>query len=122
MPAANAHALQRTGADFTTAFVLQVLVSERLLTAEQAQDVAAKEGAARARVLKQLSVGGKEEARYEVSPVEIVAAFQIALPDGRGLTLDQDRISQAVSKFAGIAYRKLDPLKLDMALATRMVS
>jgi len=122
MPAANAHALQRTGADFTTAFVLQVLVSERLLTAEQAQDVAAKEGAARARVLKQLSVGGKEEARYEVSPVEIVAAFQIALPEGRGLTLDQDRISQAVSKFAGIPYRKLDPLKLDMALATRMVS
>jgi general secretion pathway protein E len=123
MPAAaTAPALQRTAADFTTALVLRALVSEGLLTAEQAHEIAAKEGAARARVLKQLGTGGKEEARYEVSPVEIVAAFQIALPDGRGLILDQDRISQAVASFTGVAYRKLDPLKLDMALATRTVS
>ena len=122
MPAATAHAIQRTAADFNTAFVLRALVSEGLLSPEQAHEIAAKEGAARARVLKQLSGGGKEEARYEVSPVEVVAAFQIALPDGRGLTLDQDRISQSVSKFAAVGYRKIDPLKLDMALATRTVS
>ncbi len=122
MATATAHAIQRTGADFNTAFVLGALVREGLLSSEQALEIVAKEGAARARVLKQLSAGGKEEARYDVSPVEIVAAFQIASPDGRGLTLDQDRISQAISRYAGVAYRKLDPLKLDMALATRTVS
>jgi len=122
MPGATAHAIQRTGADFNTAFVLHALVTQGLLSPDQAREVAAKEGAARARVLKQVSAGSKQEGRYEVSPIEIVAAFQIPSPDGRGLVLDQDRICQAISRFADVAYRKLDPLKLDMALATRMVS
>ena len=76
-----------------------------------------KEGAARARVLK----GAGEDARYDVSPVEIVAAFQIPLEDGRGV-LDEDRVTEAAARAAGLAYRKIDPLKLDMALATRTVS
>ena len=75
--------------------------------------------AARARVLKQVGAD-KDEARYTVSPIEVVAAFQVPLPGGR--TLDQDRISEAVAAAAGVGYRKIDPLKLDMALATRTVS
>src|SRR5262249_28488240 len=122
MAAGNPSGVQRTGADFNTAFVLQALVSQGLLSPEQGQEVAAKEGAARARVLKHLGGNGKEEARYEVSPVEIVAAFQIQLPQGRGPVLDQDLISQAVAQVASVSYRKIDPLKLDMALATRTVS
>ena len=122
MAAGNPSGVQRTGADFNTGFVLQALVSQGLLSAQQGHEVAAKEGAARARVLKQLGANGKEEARYDVSPVEIVAAFQIQLPQGRGAILDQDVISQAVAKVAGVSYRKIDPLKLDMALATRTVS
>lgn len=122
MAAGNSSGVQRTGADFNTAFVLEALVSQGLLSAGQGQEVAAKEGAARARVLKLLGGDGKEEARYDVSPVEIVAAFQIQLPSGRGGVLDQDLITQAVAQAAGVAYRKIDPLKLDMTLATRTVS
>jgi general secretion pathway protein E len=122
MPAAPALADQRTGADFTTAFVLRALAAAGLLTSEQVQEIAAQEADARAQVLKLMGAAGKEEGRYDVSPIEIVAAFQISLPDGRGLTLDQDRITEAVARGAGVPYRKLDPLKLDMALATRMVS
>jgi general secretion pathway protein E len=122
MPAAPALADQRTGADFTTAFVLQALLAEGLLNAEQAQEIAAQQTHARAQVLKLLGAAGKEEARYDVSPIEIVAAFQIPVPDGRGLTLDQDRVTEAVARASGVTYRKLDPLKLDMALATRTVS
>jgi general secretion pathway protein E len=122
MATGNSSGVQRTGADFNTAFVLEALVSQGLLSAGQGQEVAAKEGAARARVLKLLGGNGKEEARYDVSPVEIVAAFQIQLPSGRGGVLDQDLITQAVSRAAGVAYRKIDPLKLDMTLATRTVS
>ncbi len=109
----------RTGSDFTVAFVVEALVKQGLLTSEQGAEIRAKEPAARARVLK--SVGGKEASRYDVSPVEIVAAFQVPLPDGRDV-LDQDRITEAVARAAGVPYRKIDPLKLDMALATRTVS
>ncbi|GEL69689.1 GspE/PulE family protein [Myxococcus virescens] len=110
--------------DFTTLFVLEALVAQGLLQPQQAQEVLAREGAARARVLKahQGGTGGsKEAARYDVSPVEIVAAFQVPLSNGRGV-LDEDRVTEAAARAAGMTYRKIDPLKLDMALATRTVS
>jgi general secretion pathway protein E len=112
-------AVARTSADFTLSFVLQALVQAKLLTHSQAQDVRSKEAAARARVLKQLGAD-KDDGRYTVSPVEVVAAFQVPLAGGR--VLDQDRVSEAVAVAAGVGYRKIDPLKLDMALATRTVS
>jgi general secretion pathway protein E len=111
--------LQRSGSDFNLALVLQILVARELLTASQAQDVAAKEAAAKVRVLKQVGAQ-KDEARYSVSPVELVAVFQVPLPNGG--VLDQDRITEAVAEALGLPYRKIDPLKLDMALATRTVS
>ena len=46
--------------------------------------------------------------------------FQVPLGDGR--LLDQDRITEAVAEALGCSYRKIDPLKLDMALATRTLS
>jgi general secretion pathway protein E len=112
-------AVARTSADFTLSFVLNALVQAKLLTSSQAQDVRSKEQAARARVLKQVGAD-KDEARYSVSPIEVVAAFQVPLAGGR--TLDQDRISEVVAAAAGVGYKKIDPLKLDMALATRTVS
>jgi general secretion pathway protein E len=114
--------VNRSQADFSTTFVLEALVAQGLLTAQQAQDVLAREAAARARVLKSKGQGNtKEAARYDVSPVEIVSVFQVPLPDGRGV-LDEDRVTEAAARAAGMPYRKIDPLKLDMALATRTVS
>ncbi len=110
----------RSRDDFTTLFVLEALVAQGLLTARQAQEVLAREAAARARVLKAKG-GGKEAARYDVSPVELIAAFQIPLPENRGV-LDEDRVTEAAARASGIEYWKIDPLKLDMGLATRTVS
>ncbi len=120
-PPASAASASRSRGDFSTLFVLEALVQQGLLQPAQAQDVLARETAARARVLKSKGATGKEAARYEVSPVEIVAAFQVALPDGRGV-LDEDRVTEAAARAAGCAYRKIDPLKLDMQLATRTLS
>jgi general secretion pathway protein E len=107
-------------ADFTLGFVLHALVGHGLLLPEEAKEIHAREQIARARVLK--AVGdARETARYDVSPVEIVASFNLAMGGGRG-TLDQDRVTEAASKAAGMPYRKIDPLKLDMNLATRSVS
>ncbi|HLL55861.1 MAG TPA: GspE/PulE family protein [Myxococcaceae bacterium] len=111
----------RSASDFTTRFCLDALVKAGLLTAKQAQDVLAKEGAARARVLKAQENAGKESTRYDVSPIEIIAAFQVPHPDGRQV-LDQDVVTEVVAKASGVPYRKIDPLKLDMGLATRTLS
>ncbi len=105
----------RIASDFTLAWVLDVLVKKKYLTKGQAQDVAAKEAAARARVIKAAGVE-----RYEVSPVEIVAAFQVPLPGKPGELIDQDRITEACADAAGIAYRKIDTLRLDMQVSARI--
>ena len=94
----------QSSAEFTTAFVVEALVKDKLLDAQQGREVIAKENQARARVLK---AKGVEAARYNISPVEIVAAFQIPAPGGRGV-LDQDKVSECAARAAGIAYRKLD--------------
>jgi general secretion pathway protein E len=107
--------------DFSLPFVIDALVNQRVLTADQGQNILTREQAARARVLKNQGVVGKDAARYDVSPVEIVAAFQVPLADGRG-SLDEDRVTEIAARAAGVPYKKVDPLKLDMALATRTVS
>ncbi|WP_371877627.1 GspE/PulE family protein [Pyxidicoccus parkwayensis] len=117
--ASNIHSRSRD--DFTTLFVLEALVAQGLLSPQQAQEVLAREPAARARVLKAQGGNGKEAARYDVSPVEVVAAFQVPMANGRGV-LDEDRVTEAAARAASTAYRKIDPLKLDMAMATRTVS
>ncbi|MBK7861471.1 MAG: type II/IV secretion system protein [Archangiaceae bacterium] len=95
--------------------MLDALVKKKLLTRAQAQEVLAKEGAARARVQKASGVD-----KYEVSPVEVVAAFQIPLAGRPNEVLDQDRVTEAAAEAAGFEYRKIDQLKLDMALAARI--
>ncbi|HSP78455.1 MAG TPA: type II/IV secretion system protein, partial [Myxococcaceae bacterium] len=122
MPAPVSSAPPRGRSDFTTTFVLKALIAQGVLSSEQAQNILAREGAARARVLKAQGITDpKEAARFDVSPVEIIAAFQVPLADGRGV-LDEDRISEFAARAAGVPYKKIDSLKLDMALATRTVS
>ena len=108
---------RKHAADFTLGFVLEVLVGAKLLTRSQANDVVAKESQARTRVVKQ---SGQE--KYDVSPIEIVAAFQVPFAARAGELLDQDRITEAVAKAANVPYRKIDQLKLDMNVSSKTVS
>ena len=108
---------RRRAQDFTLTWLLDVLVAAGSLTQTQAADIAAKQAQASARVLKTM---GAE--RYVVSPIEIVAAFQIPVGTRAGEVLDQDRVCEVAAKAAGVTYRKIDPLKLDMNLAAKMVS
>jgi general secretion pathway protein E len=117
MAGAVAPAEKKRGSDFTLKWLLEELVKAKLLTASQARDITAKEGQARTRVVK---LSGAE--KYEASPVELVAVFQVPIPGKPGETVDQDRVSEVAAKAAGIGYRKIDPLKLDMNLAARTVS
>jgi general secretion pathway protein E len=117
MASAVAPAERRRASEFTLAWLLDTLVQAQLLAKSQAQDIAAKEGQARARLQKQLG-----DPAYVPSPVEIVAAFQVPLAGRQGEFVDQDRISEAAARASGIGYRKIDPLKLDMNIAARTVS
>ena len=108
--------------EFNTSFVMDCLRHAGILNDDIAREVLAKENLMRARIIKSLGLSPKDAARYEPSPVEIVAAFQIPHPSGRKEILEQDDISELVAHAVGIGYRKIDPLKLNSALAGKTVS
>ena len=104
--------------DFSLKLVLTALTTFKLLDEAQRQEVVYKEAQVRLRVAKQRG-GGR---RYEVSPVEIVCDFNFPVPGRPGLMLDEDKVTEIVALHCGLTYRKIDPLKLDMALITRTLS
>ena len=121
-PRAGASAVQpRTRLDFTLDLVTRILVEAKLLTEGERRDVMNRESIQRARLNK--TIAASKADRREVNPVELVASFELPLPGGRtGEKLDEDRIMDAVAKKLGFGYWKIDPLKLDMALITRLIS
>jgi general secretion pathway protein E len=111
---------RKTRRDFTVDLVTQVLVEARLINDAARRDILTKEPAQRARLVRQQP---SRVGRHEPSPVEIVASFQLPLPRGvAGELLDEDRITEAVARAIGIPYWKIDRLKLDVALITRLLS
>ena len=74
---------RRTRRDFTVELVLQILLDQRLVSEAQKRELQTKEPAQRARLGKREALGG---VRHEVSPIELVASFQLPLPTRAGRT------------------------------------
>jgi general secretion pathway protein E len=108
----------RQKASFDLSYVLGILRRASLLTAEQAAEVSSRERLLRLQLSKERGAGRP----YEASPIEIVAAFGAPAPGRQGAILDEDAVSEVVAGAAGVSYRKIDPLKLDMQLITRTLS
>jgi general secretion pathway protein E len=110
--------------EFTLEFVANAVAEDGLITDDARRTAFAREGAQRARLLREQSNrnGGRALRRAELSPVEVLASF--AFPDVRreGETVDEDKTARAVAEASGVPYRKIDPLKLDAALITRTLS
>ena len=110
--------------DFTLEFVADTLAKQGVLTDDARRTAFARENVQRARLLKEHAAraGGRGLKRAELSPIEVVASF--AFPDARqdGEVVDEDKASRMVAEAVGIAYRKIDPLRLDAQLITRTLS
>ena len=118
MPPAEPPARARLRSNFNLSFVLTALQRAGLITPAQRTEIASREAYLKQHLTK-LHDGGKN---YDVSPVEMVAVAAPPVPGKPGAVLDEDAISEAVARDAGVGYRKIDPLKLDMALITRTLS
>jgi general secretion pathway protein E len=102
---------------------LCALMLERgLLREDQVREVLVKEGAQRQRLLKGGGKGAGGRRRLEVSAPEVLASFDLPVEGEKGKVLNEDRIAQVVAKEAGLPYKKIDPLKLDMKLITSLLS
>ncbi len=111
-------------ADFTLEYVANVLAERGIITEDARRTAFAREPAQRARLLRESARvnGGRALRRAELSPLELIASFEFRDARQEGEAVDEDKATHAVAEAAGIAYRKIDPLKLDAQLITRTLS
>ena len=106
----------------TVEFMLALLAERGLLSPEQREMVLTREERVAARVAKQKqqSLGGLRTGTYQVSPIELIAAFEFENP--RGQALNEERLMTILAEAVGVPYEKIDPVKLDARLITNTLS
>jgi general secretion pathway protein E len=119
VPPRNSHAT-----DFTLEYVANALAQRGLIDDAARKTAFAREAAQRARLLREQASrsGGRALRRAELSPIELIASFGFADALREGESVDEDKATRAVAEASGVAYRKIDPLKLDAQLITRTLS
>jgi general secretion pathway protein E len=65
---------------------------------------------------------GRVNLEEEVSAIEVAASLGLAPPEASGQTLTEDMITEIVAKYAGLPFKKIDPLKLNPEIITQILS
>ncbi|MCP5055955.1 MAG: type II/IV secretion system protein [bacterium] len=104
--------------------LLEQLQSADRITAEQAQDVAARERTLHSQVLKERfgSVRSQAALRYDVAPAEILTAARIPDRKDPGKRHSEDTVAEFIAEQAGLGSVKISPLEVDAKLVTKTFS
>jgi general secretion pathway protein E len=100
--------------------LLDLLVDLRVLTPKQQQFVLLEKGKMRQKLLRAIGKEGEIDKDYP-DMVDIVTAFNFKLPGGDGRLVDEETIIQAIARSKKLPFKKLDPLELDMDVATKTI-
>jgi len=100
--------------------LLDILQHQQVLTARQRQFVTLEKGKQRQKLIKEANKQGNVDKNYP-DLVEIVTAFNFKIPGKKDRTLDEEVIMRAVAREKNIPFKKLDPLELDMDVATKTI-
>jgi general secretion pathway protein E len=104
--------------------LLDLLVKEQILTAEQRQFIVLQKGKQRQKLLKQL--GGRRQDDEQKSDrgfpdlVDVIVSLELETKLAKG-PLTEEVIMRAVSRGLKIPFKKLDPLELDMDTVTKTI-
>jgi general secretion pathway protein E len=97
--------------------VCKALVKSGLIKSEKAKEILAKQDKIRQRLIKKR--GPKDNTALTI--VDIIASMKMPRGDGNSGVVDEDAIYHALAKEWGYAYKKIDPLKLDLNLVTSTI-
>lgn len=100
----------------------EILKAYGLITEAQKREVVVRQGIQKQRLLmsRRESHSRGRQIFNDISPAEIVASFNLELPNGS--ILSEDKITQTIAQATGMEYLKIDPLKLDMDLVTQTIT
>ncbi len=100
--------------------LLDVLVKQQILSPKQRQFVTLEKGKMRQKLLRQAGKEGEVDKDYP-DMVDITVGFNFKLSGGDGSLVDEEPIMRAVAKENNLPFKKLDPLELDMDVATKTI-
>lgn len=96
-----------------------LMVRRGLLSRDQLRDVLARGKAQESRLFSQHHAGTSRRSHAEpVSPVDVLASFNLEIHGSQGNLLTEDAITDALASATGLPYLKIDPLKLDLHVVT----
>jgi general secretion pathway protein E len=100
--------------------LLNVLLQQKVLSPKQRQFVTLEKGKMRQKLLRQASSDGEVDKDYP-DMVDIIVGFNFKLLSGDGRLVDEELIMRTVAKERNLPFKKLDPLELDMDVATKTI-
>jgi general secretion pathway protein E len=109
----------------TTDFLCEILLKNGQISPEHAREIKVKQDVLRMKLLKargETLNRGRMHLDEEVSAIEVAAALNFEMPGAPGRILTEDIITEAVAKFAGLPFKKIDPLKLNPEVTTQILS
>ena len=107
--------------------ILTILSSAGVLSEEQIGEIRSKEEVIRLKILKARGSAGSggrrgRQAQSEVSIVEIIESMNLQIPNNGNTYITEEVIMKAVAKHFKMPFVKIDPLKLDTDIVTKIIS
>jgi general secretion pathway protein E len=109
----------------TTDFLCEILLKAGKISPEQAREIRTKQDGQRMKLLRargETLNRGRMCIEDEVSAIEVAASLNLEMPGAPGRILSEDVITEEVAKFAGLPFKKIDPLKLNPEVTTQILS
>ncbi|GAB4407103.1 MAG: GspE/PulE family protein [Thermodesulfovibrionales bacterium] len=103
--------------------IFEILTAEGLLSAEQVQFIKSREALQRAKALKSKGPNIKYNFIHQpfISFIDIIESFKFTSP-GMGRIVTSDLIIETIAKHLKLPFLKIDPLKLDSDIVTKVIS
>lgn len=108
----------------STKFVLDLLQAKGLLSREHAAEIVEKEESHRAKLIRTRTVLAKRSGyvQSEVTIVDIIDSLHLPLHNKKNRFLTEEIIMEEIAQAKGVPFMRIDPLKLDSDVVTRVVS
>lgn len=105
--------------------VLEILSKEGLLSKEQIDSIVLKEGILQARLQKSKTgtiKRGRGKIDSSVTIIDIIDSLKFSLPGKNNQYLTEEIIMEVIAKHLDLPFLRIDPLKLDSDVVTKVIS
>jgi general secretion pathway protein E len=107
--------------------ILTILSSAGVLSEEQIRDIREKEEVSRLKILKAReskgsSVRRDKKLQSDVSIVDIIESMNLQVPNNGNTHITEEVIMKEIAKHFQVPFVKIDPLKLDSDIVTKVIS